>query len=100
MASPESQDFVQKCMSRIEREFGIKQARVFGNALRLKRYLNEKGAVAFGICPQYLPPDDDPHVTYQQLYRKVRQKVPDLLVKASLQAALPSTSEIRGGPKH
>ena len=75
-ASPESQDFVQKHMSRIEHEFGINQARVFGNALRLKRYLDQKGAVAFSICPQYLPPDPGSHVPHQHLYRKVGQLSP------------------------
>ncbi|KAI4688233.1 uncharacterized protein J4E84_005164 [Alternaria hordeiaustralica] len=72
MASPESQDFVQKYMSRIEHEFGIKQARVLGQALRLKRYLDQKGAIAFGICPEYLPPDGtETYVSHQHLYSKV-----------------------------
>lgn len=101
MASPESQDFVQKYMSRIEHEFGIKQARVFGNALRLKRYLDQKGAIAFGICPQYLPPDGpESYVPHQHLYSKVGQQAPELLMEASFQAALPSLEDILARPKY
>jgi hypothetical protein len=99
-ATPESQDFVQKYMSRIEHEFGINQARVLGNALRLKRYLDQKGAVAFGICPQYLPPDEGSYVPHQHLYRKVGHTVPELLMEASFQAAFPTLQEILAGPTY
>ncbi|KNG46724.1 c6 finger domain-containing protein [Stemphylium lycopersici] len=57
IATPESQEFIAKCMSRVEREFGINQAKVLADALQYKRLLTSKGAIAFGICPQYLPPD-------------------------------------------
>jgi len=100
LASPKSQDFVHNCMTRIEHEFGINQARVLSNALKLKRHLASRGAIAFGICPQYLPPDDGPYVPQQGLYNKVGRKVPELLMEASFQASLPSVAEILSGPTY
>ncbi|KAF1833866.1 hypothetical protein BDW02DRAFT_569612 [Decorospora gaudefroyi] len=55
IASPESQDYVYKCLIRMEREFGINQARVLANALQLKRQLDRQSALPFSICPDYLP---------------------------------------------
>jgi hypothetical protein len=65
LASPSSQNFVQSCLDRIEREFGISQAKVLCTALKVKRRLDATGAMPFGICTQYLPPDDGPYVPYQ-----------------------------------
>ncbi|XP_014557375.1 hypothetical protein COCVIDRAFT_25991 [Bipolaris victoriae FI3] len=62
IASPSSQDFVAKCMTRVQKEFGINQAQVLGQALKFKRYLAAKGAIPFSICPKYLPPDSEPYV--------------------------------------
>jgi hypothetical protein len=100
LASPRSQDFVDNCMTRIEHEFGINQARVLSNALKLKRHLASRGALAFGICPQYLPPDDGVYVPQQDLYNKVGQKIPEVLMEASFQATFPTVAEILSGPKY
>jgi hypothetical protein len=67
IASPESQDFVAKCLTRVQREFGINQAQVLGKALQYKRYLASKGAIPFTICPQYLPSDEE---TYERPAKK------------------------------
>jgi hypothetical protein len=61
MASSDSQDYVYNCLTRVEREFGINQARVLANALQYKRFLASKGAISFSICPQYLPADGGPY---------------------------------------
>ncbi|KAI0573489.1 transcription factor Cys6 [Pyrenophora tritici-repentis] len=61
-ASPESQDFVHNCMTRIVREFGINQAKVLSDALLVKRRLANEGAVGLSICPQYLPPSGGPYI--------------------------------------
>ena len=90
IATPESQDFVAKCMSRVEREFGINQAKVLADALRYKRLLANKGAIAFGICPQYLPPDEGPYVPFQGSDSKVGYTSPEVLMEATFRAALPS----------
>lgn len=58
-ASPESQEYVLRCLQRIEAEFGIKQAKVFGNALKVRRRLKNQGEKPFAICPEYLPSDED-----------------------------------------
>ncbi|KAG9194412.1 hypothetical protein G6011_04447 [Alternaria panax] len=100
LASSRSQDFIHNCMTRIEHEFGINQARVLSNALKLKRHLASKGSIAFGVCPQYLPPDGGTYVPQQDLYKKVGQKVPEVLMEASFQAALPTVAEILSGPKY
>jgi hypothetical protein len=71
MASSESQDHIYTCLSRVEREFGINQARVLANALQHKRRLASKGAIAFGICPQYLPMAEGPYFPEQDLKDKV-----------------------------
>jgi hypothetical protein len=71
LASSESQDHVYTCLTRVEREFGINQARVLANALQYKRRLASKGAIAFGICPQYLPVDGGPYFPEQDLENKV-----------------------------
>jgi hypothetical protein len=63
-ASPESQDFVLHCFSRIEHEFGIMQASVFGNALRLKRSMDNSGETPLSLCPRYLPPTPAVNVPY------------------------------------
>lgn len=49
-------------MTRVQKEFGINQAQVLGQALKFKRYLAAKGAIPFSICPKYLPPDSEPYV--------------------------------------
>lgn len=96
IASSASQDFVQTCLCRIEREFGISQAHVLANALMIKRRLDKSGATAFGICPQYLPPDDDePYVPFQGTDSKVGYKGPEVLMDAWLQAGLPSLSTMQ-----
>jgi hypothetical protein len=59
-ASPESQDFVYTCLTRIEQEFGIKQAKILATALQRKRQLASKGVLPFSIVQNYLPPDHDP----------------------------------------
>jgi hypothetical protein len=71
MASSESQDFVYTYLTRVEREFGINQARVLANALQYKRELARKGAIAFGICPQYLPADEGPYLPRENSDNKV-----------------------------
>ncbi|KAF2848593.1 hypothetical protein T440DRAFT_169029 [Plenodomus tracheiphilus IPT5] len=90
LASPASQDFVQTCLVRIEREFGIRQARVLAGALRLKVRLDKQGATAFGICPQYLPPDDEPYVSYQGTGSHGGKRSSEMLMGGASQAALPS----------
>ncbi|KAJ4364009.1 hypothetical protein N0V83_009464 [Neocucurbitaria cava] len=89
-ATPASQDYVYTCLKRIECEFGINQALVLANALKIKRYLDKSGAVAFGICPQYLPPDEGPYVPYQGTDNKVGFTGPELLMDAYFQAGFPS----------
>ncbi|KAF1916436.1 hypothetical protein BDU57DRAFT_556668 [Ampelomyces quisqualis] len=64
-ASAESQDFVLHCFDRIDREFGIKQARVFGHALRLKQRMENSGETPLSLCPRYLPPDPGPDMPYR-----------------------------------
>lgn len=54
-ATPQSQDYVQTCLERIEKEFGIKQAKVLRLALRKKRMLDRVGRGETGICTMYLP---------------------------------------------
>ena len=71
IASPESQDFVYNCMTRIEREFGINQAKVLSDALLVKRRLADQGAIEFSICPQYLPPTGGPYTLDQDSENKV-----------------------------
>jgi hypothetical protein len=63
-ASPASQDFVLHCLERIENEFGIMQASVFGKALKLKRSMQNSGEIPLSLCPTYLPPDPRPGVAY------------------------------------
>jgi hypothetical protein len=70
-ASPSSQDFVLQCFSRIEREFGINQAKVLANALVVKRQMINGGETALCICPQYLPPDGEPYIPFQGIDNKV-----------------------------
>jgi hypothetical protein len=70
-ASAESQDFVLHCFDRIDREFGIKQARVFGHALRLKRKMDNSGETPLSLCPRYLPPDPGPDMPYKIVNGKV-----------------------------
>jgi hypothetical protein len=65
-ASPESQEFVLHCFSRIEHEFGIMQASVFGNALRLKRSMVNCGETPLSLCPQYLPPRPSEAIGYEE----------------------------------
>ena len=60
IASQASQDFVAKCLKRIQTEFGINQSQVLGKALQYKRYLAAKGLLPFTIVPKYLPPDEVP----------------------------------------
>ncbi|KAE8840730.1 hypothetical protein PTNB85_04129 [Pyrenophora teres f. teres] len=62
IASPESQDFVHNCMTRIVREFGLNQAKVLSDALLIKRRMANESAIGFSICPQYLPPSGGPYV--------------------------------------
>jgi hypothetical protein len=62
-ASPSSQDFVLRCLDRIERECGVKSASVLANALRIKRQLDNCGGNLRTICPQYLPPDAAPYAS-------------------------------------
>lgn len=90
LATPRSQDYVYTCLARIEREFGINQARVLGNALQIKRTLDGYGATAFGICPQYLPHIEGPYVPFQGMGTKVGYAGPELLMDAGFQAGLPS----------
>ncbi|CAO2649762.1 Nn.00g010540.m01.CDS01 [Neocucurbitaria sp. VM-36] len=94
-ASPLSQDFVYTCLKRIECEFGINQARVLGDALKFKRQLDSSGATAFGICPQYLPPDGGPYVPYQGTDSKVGFMGPELLMNADFQAGFPSVGRMQ-----
>lgn len=95
LASSTTQDYVQSCLYRIEREFGISQAKVLATALRIKRMLDKSGAIAFGICPQYLPPDDEPWVPYHGTDSKVCFKGPEVLLEANFQAALPSLGTLQ-----
>ncbi|KAH8716814.1 hypothetical protein GQ44DRAFT_404301 [Phaeosphaeriaceae sp. PMI808] len=53
-ASRRSQEFVLQCLDRVEREFGINQAKVFATALRYKIHLTKKGLIPFQVCPQYI----------------------------------------------
>ncbi|KAF2010588.1 hypothetical protein BU24DRAFT_496549 [Aaosphaeria arxii CBS 175.79] len=55
IATPEVQEFVIHSLSRIEMEFGISQAKVFSNALKLKIQMDKKGETPFQIVPTYLP---------------------------------------------
>jgi hypothetical protein len=66
----------------VEREFGINQARVLANALQYKRDLARKGAIAFGICPQYLPVDEGPYVPRQDSDSKVSHTFSGFLTEA------------------
>ncbi|KAH7092405.1 hypothetical protein FB567DRAFT_237164 [Paraphoma chrysanthemicola] len=75
-ASPSSQDYVLQCFGRIEREFGINQAKVLANALTMKRGMINGGETTFGICPQYLPPDGEPYIPPQGSDRKTYDPVP------------------------
>jgi hypothetical protein len=95
MASSESQDYVYTCFTRVEREFGINQARVLANALQYKRHLASKGAIAFGICPQYLPVVQGPYGPVEPLDSKVSHGSPDNLMEATFQAALFETGAAR-----
>jgi hypothetical protein len=54
-ASIESQEFVLHCFGRIEREFGINQAKVLSKALMVKRQMVHGRDTAFSLCPSYLP---------------------------------------------
>jgi hypothetical protein len=83
MASSDSQDYVYTCLTRVEREFGINQARVLANALQYKRHLASKGAISFSICPQYLPADGGPYPR-QESDSKVGRRSPEVLKKAAL----------------
>jgi hypothetical protein len=83
MASSKSQDFVYTCLKRVEREFGINQAHVLANALQYKRELARKGAIAFGICPHYLPADGGPYVPRQDVESKVGHESPEVLMEAA-----------------
>jgi hypothetical protein len=65
-ASFESQVFVLYCFGRIEREFGINQAKVLAKALRIKQQMVNGGETAFSLCPWYLPPDPGPDVPWQE----------------------------------
>lgn len=94
LASAKTQDFVQTCLLRIEREFGIGQAKVLSNALRLKRNLDKFGATAFGICPQYLPHDDGSYELYQGTDSKVGFMGPEVLLDATFQAVFPPVASI------
>lgn len=53
-----TQEFIIKCFSRFEREFGIMQAKVLAAALRLKMARREPD----GICPVYLPKQAGPYI--------------------------------------
>ncbi|KAF2024060.1 hypothetical protein EK21DRAFT_79550 [Setomelanomma holmii] len=89
-ASPASQDFVLDCFGRIERDFGVNQAKVLATALRRKREMINGGETAFDICPQYLPPDDGPSVPFQGTDSKVGVLGPEVLMDATIQAGFPS----------
>jgi hypothetical protein len=54
-ASPESQEYALQCFGRIERDFGINQAVVLANALRIKQRMVNGGEKPFALCPAYLP---------------------------------------------
>lgn len=62
MASSESQDIVYAILTRIEREFGINQARVLANALQLKRRMSKVNPISFTICPEYLLDVEGPYL--------------------------------------
>lgn len=85
-ASPSSQDFVLQCFSRIEREFGINQAKVLANALVVKRQMINGGETALCICPQYLPPDGGPYVPFQGIDNKVGISNPQNLLDPPYQS--------------
>ncbi|KAF2791308.1 hypothetical protein K505DRAFT_249232 [Melanomma pulvis-pyrius CBS 109.77] len=55
IATPESQEFVLKSMDRVANEFGINQAKVLANCLKLKVHLDSTGQVPYEIVPSYLP---------------------------------------------
>ncbi|KAF2708153.1 hypothetical protein K504DRAFT_468521 [Pleomassaria siparia CBS 279.74] len=55
IASRESQEFVLRSMDRVTSEFGINQAKILGNALRLKMHLDEAEKTEFEIVTRYLP---------------------------------------------
>lgn len=76
-ASSASQDFVLHCLGRVEREFGIMQAKVFGNALKIKRRLANQGESLFALAPQYLPPemDEAPFEAFPDTLGKVSDKL-------------------------
>jgi hypothetical protein len=56
-ASPASQEFVLRCLDRMEHEFGINQGRVLARYLRIKRQMVNGGESPFTICPRYSPPE-------------------------------------------
>lgn len=59
IATPESQEFVLKSMNRIASEFGINQAKILANCLKLKVHLDSTGQVPYEIVPSYLPKEGE-----------------------------------------
>jgi len=55
IATPESQQFIITSLSRVSSEFGIHQAKILGNALKLKIHLDNTGQQPFELVPSYLP---------------------------------------------
>jgi hypothetical protein len=55
ISTPESQAYVIRSLERVSNEFGINQAKVLSDAVRLKAHLDATGRTEFKIVPDYLP---------------------------------------------